>query len=155
MTELHFETTIDRSLQAVFDLIADLSHYDKWLSPSNLYGTVTQYSGFPVERGTQYVDHGRLTRMEGRVTEFDPPHHIHFRQTTVSMLGALDIEIRYTLTPTGHDTHVRRDVYVRPTGMYGLAQGLLLGSISTESERILAMMKQYLENPHNARKAEQ
>jgi uncharacterized protein YndB with AHSA1/START domain len=145
MPELHFETTIDRSLQTVFELIADLPHYDKWLPPSTLYGTVTQYSGMPVERGTQYVDHGRLTRMEGRVTEFDAPHHIHFRQTTVSMLGALDIEIRYTLTPTGSNTRVQRDVSVRPSGLYGLFQGTMIGSISTESERILAMMKQHLE----------
>lgn len=145
MPELHFETTINRPADDIFKLIADLPHYDKWLPPSSLYGNTTQYSGMPIERGTTYVDQGKLTRMEGRITEFDPPRRIHFRQTTVSMLGALDIEIRYTLDSTGGDTHVTRDVEVRHTGFYGLIQGRLLGSIRKESERILAEMKAYLE----------
>jgi uncharacterized protein YndB with AHSA1/START domain len=145
MPELHFETTIHRPPEAVFNLIADLPHYDQWLPPSNLYASMTQYSRLPIERGTTYVDQGKLSRMEGRITEFDPPKRLHFRQTSVSIAGAVDIEIRYTLEAAGGGTHLTRDVNVQPTGAYKLLQGYLVKSISKENERILAVLKQYLE----------
>jgi uncharacterized protein YndB with AHSA1/START domain len=146
MAELQFHTVIKSPIETVFKLIADLPHYDKWLPPSRLYGAVTQYTGMPIQRGTTYVDQGKFSRMVGRVTEFELPRRIHFRQTTNSLFGALDIEIRYTLTSAGNfTTKVTREVLVRPTGGYRLAQGMLLGSIRTESERILAAMKAHLE----------
>lgn len=145
MQELHFEATINRPIEAVFNLLADLPHYDQWLPPSNLYASMTQYSRLPIERGTTYVDQGKLSRMTGRITEFDPPRRLHFRQTTVSIAGALDIEIRYTLESDGGGTRVKRDVNVQPSGAYGLVQGFLVESIRKENERIMAIMKQYLE----------
>ncbi len=147
MPELHFETTINRPAEDVFNLIADLPHYDQWLPPSNLYASMTQYSRLPIERGTTYVDEGKMARMEGRITEFDPPRRLHFRQTTVSALGAMDIEIRYTLESEGSGTQVKRDVTAQPSGLYSLAKGFLARSISKENERILAVMKAYLEKP--------
>jgi uncharacterized protein YndB with AHSA1/START domain len=146
MAELQFETVIKSRAEEVFNLIADLPNYGKWLPPSNLYGTVTQYTQPKVERGTVYIDHGKFTRMTGRVSEFQPPTHITFRQSTESVLGALDLEIRYILTAIGgYTTRVRREVDVQPSGAYGLIQGMLVGSIRKESERILAAMKAYLE----------
>ncbi|MEO8611859.1 MAG: SRPBCC family protein [Chloroflexota bacterium] len=145
MTELHFETTINRPIEAVFNLIADLPHYDQWLTPSNLYASMTQYSRLPIERGTTYVDGGKYSRMEGRITEFESPKRVHFRQANVSIMGALDIEICYALESIGGGTHLTRDVTVRPTGMYKLLQGYLVNSIRKENERILAVMKAHLE----------
>lgn len=147
MTEMQFQAVIRRPIAEVFKLIADLTHYDNWLPPSNLYGSVTQYSELPIGRGTQYVDRGRFTRMAGRITEFEPPQHIHFRQSTNSLFGALDVEVRYTLTPIGdYTTRVTRAVRVETTGGYGLLKGTLLESIRAESERILAAMKAWLED---------
>lgn len=145
MAELRFETVIQRPIEEVFNLITDLPHYGEWLSPSNLYGNVTQYTGMPVGRGTQYVDQGKMTRMTGRVTAFEAPKRITFQQSTVSMLGALEVEIRYTLESAGDGTRVIREVDVRPGGAFGLIQGRLLKSIRQESERILAAMKLWLE----------
>ena len=76
MAELQFETVIQRPAEDVFALIADLPNYDQWLPPSNLYGAVTQYSELPAHAGTQYVDQGRMSRMTGVVTEFEPPTRI-------------------------------------------------------------------------------
>jgi len=145
MAELTFETVIQRPIETVFDLIADLPNYGKWLPSSTLYGAITQYTGMPVQRGTQYVDQGKMTRMDGRVTAFEAPKRITFQQSTVSMLGALEVEIRYTLESAGDGTRVIREVDVRPGGAFGLIQGRLVGSIRKESERILAAMKAWLE----------
>ncbi len=145
MAELRFETLIERPIEDVFNLIADLPHYSEWLPSSNLYGSVTQYTGMPIGRGTQYVDQGKTTRMNGRVTAFETPKYITFEQSTVSMLGALEVEIRYTLESAEEGTRVIREVDVHPGGAFGLVQGRLLKSISQESERILAAMKAWLE----------
>src|SRR5690554_3551792 len=133
MAELEFQTVIQSPIEAVFRLIADLPNYDQWLSPSNLYKSVVTHTQLPVERGTQYTDAGKFTRMVGRVTEFEPPHRIHFRQSTNSLFGALDVEVRYTLTRLGdYTTRVKREVQVRTTGGYAIGQGMLLGSIRKE-----------------------
>jgi uncharacterized protein YndB with AHSA1/START domain len=145
LAELRFETMIQRPIEDVFNLIADLPHYGQWLPPSSLYGSVTQYSALPVGRGTQYVDQGKVTRMTGRVTAFEAPKHITFQQSTVSMLGALEVEIRYTLESVSDGTRVIREVHVHPGGAFGLIQGRLLKSIRQESERILASMKAWLD----------
>jgi len=146
MPELEFHAVIQSPMETVFKLIADLPNYGKWLSSSSLHGSVATYTQLPVERGTQYTDLGKLTRMVGRVTEFDPPRRIHFRQSTNSLFGALDVEVRYTLTAAGDfTTRVTREVQVRTTGGYAVGQGVLLGSIRKESERILAAMKAHLE----------
>lgn len=145
MAELHFETTIQRPIEDVFALIADLQHYDKWLEPSSLYGTTVHISDNPVKLGTQYVDSGKASRMIGSVTAFEPPNKIHFRQVTASLIGKLDVEARYTLTSQNGGTHVSRDMVVRPNGGYSLLQGFLLGAIRKESTRILAAMKTWME----------
>jgi uncharacterized protein YndB with AHSA1/START domain len=145
MPELKFETVIHRPIADVFSLIADLPNYGKWLPPSNLYGAVTEYSELPVRAGTRYVDKGRASRMIGTVTGFDPPTRISFRQESVSLFGGLNIEMRYLLNADGDATRVTRELTVKPSGGYSLLQPMLLGAIRKESERILAMMKAYLE----------
>lgn len=145
MAELHFETVIARPAEDVFKLIADLGNYKAWLSPSSLYGAVAQASPEEVKLGTRYVDQGKATRMTGAVTQFEPPHRITFRQTTVSLLGSLEVEIRYTLETVSAGTQVARDVVVQSRGGIQLLEGVTLGAIRKESERILAAMKSHLE----------
>jgi uncharacterized protein YndB with AHSA1/START domain len=145
MPEMQFTTTIQAPPEQVFNLIADLPNYGKWLPPSNLYGSVTQYSDLPVHKGTQYVDQGKASRMTGAVTEFDPPRRITFRQTSVSLFGQLTIQIRYTLEPAGDGTRVLRETTITPSGGFRLLQPAILRPILRENERILGRMKAYLE----------
>lgn len=147
MPAMQFETTIQRPVDAVFALIADLPNYGKWLPSSNLFGSVTEYSEHPIRAGTQYVDTGPTSRMIGAVLEFEPPTRIGFRQTTVSMFGSLTVEIRYALAADGEDTHLTRRVIITASGGYRLAQPMIVRAIRQENERILATLKAYLETP--------
>lgn len=144
MAEMRFETVIQRPVDDVFALIADLPNYSKWLPPSNLYGS-TEYSELPIRAGTQYVDKGRASRMTGRVTQFEPPTRITFRQESVALFGALNIEIGYALAAEGDATRVTRQVAINPSGGYWFLQPVLMRAIRPESERILAAMTAYLE----------
>jgi uncharacterized protein YndB with AHSA1/START domain len=145
MPEFTFTKDIQSSAEAVFDLIADLPNYGKWLPPSNLYKAVTEYSELPVRAGTTYVDTGTSSRMVGTITTFERPTALTFRQVTRSALGRLDIEIRYTLEAAGETTHLIRHVTIKPTGIYWVLQPYLLRVTRAEVARILERMKGYLE----------
>lgn len=141
MAEIQVETVIQRPIEAVFALIADLPNYGKWLPPSNTFKAVTEYSELPVKAGTRYTD----GPMRGEVTTFEPPTRIGFRQQREVFGGGLDVEMRYTLSSEANGTRVIRQVTVRLRGGYWLLQPVVVNVIRKETTRILAVMKAYLE----------
>jgi uncharacterized protein YndB with AHSA1/START domain len=149
MPRLRFEASIKRSPETVFQLLTDLPGYASWLPPSQLYSETTTISDHPIKVGTTYIDKGPSTEMHGEVTEFEPCSHLVFRQSSHFMQPwsseGLDLHIRYTLHPIGDGTQVIREVMLHPQGMLKVAQPMLLRAISKESDRILQIMKWYLE----------
>jgi len=153
MPQMHFTTTIKRPAEAVFNLIADLPNYNRWLSPSNLFAQTMQISDNPIKLGSTYLDQGPQSTMQGKITEFQPPTRLTFFQTTQFKLlifpAGLDIEIQYVLENIDNGTRVNRNTTVNPKGIARLAQPILLNSIKAENERILRVMKAYLESQGN------
>jgi uncharacterized protein YndB with AHSA1/START domain len=149
MPRLHFEISIRRSPETVFQLLSDLSGYRSWLPPSRLYSQTTAISDQPIKAGTTYSDKGPSLEMQGEVTEFEPLSHLAFRQSAqleqAWFRGRLDIRIRYTLHPIENGTRVIRDCRISTYGMLTLLQPILLMAIRRENERILHRMKWYLE----------
>ncbi len=149
MTRLHFEASIRRSPETVFQLLADLPGYRSWLSPSELYSETSAISEHPTRVGTTYSDKGPSSEMHGEVTELEPYSRLAFRQSSHFTQfwpgGELELHIRYTLHPTGDGTQVIRDVELHPQGILKAAQPVRLQAIGKESERILQRMKWYLE----------
>lgn len=145
MPELVFTKDIHAPAEKVFDLIADLSHYGKWLSSEGLFKELMSISDNPIRAGTTYADTG----LTGKVTEFERPKHITFNQgMTIKMgvpLGGINLNIRYTLEAGDSETHLIRNLTLRLSGLLVLAQPILVRSISRENERILEKMKIYLE----------
>jgi uncharacterized protein YndB with AHSA1/START domain len=149
MTRLHFEASIQRSPETVFQLLADLPGYRSWLSPSELYSETTTISKHPIKVGTTYSDKGPSSEMRGEVTELEPCSRLAFRQSSHFTQfwpgGELELHIRYRLYPTGDGTQVIRDVELHPQGKLKAMQPMLIQAISKESDRILQRMKWYLE----------
>src|ERR1700682_483337 len=120
---MQFATTINRPPTAVFDLLADLGHYSRWLSPSGTFQEITQPSAEPTRLGTTYTD---SSVMQGSVTEFAPPNRLTFSQETTFhqflLNGRLRIEMQYTLTSEGSGTHVTRTVTMNTQGIFRLLQ---------------------------------
>jgi uncharacterized protein YndB with AHSA1/START domain len=149
MPSLRLSTDIDGTCETIFNLIADLAHYDRWLPGSRVFGGMTGVSPVSLGVGTTYAD----GPMRGTITEFDPPEHITFEQSmplkVVVLTGRLDVHVRYTLETTGNDeqaTQVIRDVTFSPRGILAVAQPLFVSTIRRESERMLEMLKQYVEH---------
>jgi hypothetical protein len=109
---------------------------------------MAQVAPVSTDVGTTYAD----GPMRGSITEFNPPERITFEQSmsvkALLLTGKLDVRVRYMLEATGSDgqtTHVIREVTCTLHGILGAAQPLVVSTIRRESERMLEMMKRYVE----------
>jgi hypothetical protein len=76
-----FTARIKGSPETIFDLIADMPNYGRWLPGSEAFGGTTGVTPYPVRLGTTYLDAGPLGQRPGSVAEYDSPKHIGFHQT--------------------------------------------------------------------------
>jgi uncharacterized protein YndB with AHSA1/START domain len=149
MLSLRFTIDINGPRETIFDLIADLTHYDRWLPGSRVFGGMAQVSSVPPAIGTTYAD----GPMRGSITEFKPLERITFEQSmpvkVLLLTGKLALRVHYTLETTGSDgqvTHVIREVTFNPQGILRAAQPPVAGTIRRESGRLLEMLKRYAES---------
>ena len=143
-----FTAEIDGALDVIFDLIADMPNYGRWLPGSQAFGATTQVSPYPVQLGTTYLDAGPAGQRPGSVTAFDRPKHIAFHHTMELDLGPFagntDIDIRYTFEPLGSRTRVIRDLDMTMQVPL-LLRPLVIRAFRKENIRILAQLKSYVE----------
>jgi uncharacterized protein YndB with AHSA1/START domain len=148
----HFTFTeqIAGSPEAIFDLVADMPNYGRWLPNSAAFGGTVSVEPYPVRLGTTYLDAGPIEK-PGMVTEFEPPKHISFRHTVQIRSGPLktdlDAQIRYTFEPKDGGTFIIRelDLIVSLTGLFNLASPYLLWAFRKENMRTLSELKRYVE----------
>jgi uncharacterized protein YndB with AHSA1/START domain len=74
-------TVIERPVAVVFERLADLPGYRRWMHRTGLFRRSGLTSEAPVRMGTTYFDATRMGTFEGEVTEFVPPSRIAFRET--------------------------------------------------------------------------
>jgi len=146
---LRFTCQIAGQPEAIFDLIADMPNYGRWLPDSSAFGGTVDVTPYPVRLGTTYLDAGPIEK-PGRVTEFDRPRRIAF-QHTVQIRRPIhtDVEarIRYVLEPSQGGTAVLRelDLTIDLRGPHVLLRPALLWLFRKENLRTLACLKKYVE----------
>jgi uncharacterized protein YndB with AHSA1/START domain len=143
-----FTTEIAGAPEIIFDLVADMPNYGRWLPGSQAFGGTTRVSPYPVRLGTTYLDAGPAGERPGSVTKYDPPKHIAFHHTMALKLGPFtgnsDINIRYTLEPAGRSTRVIRDLAMT-LDVPILLKPLVVYAFNRENVRILAELKRYVQ----------
>jgi uncharacterized protein YndB with AHSA1/START domain len=146
-----FTSRIDGSAEVIFDLLADMPNYNRWLPGSDAFAATTEVTPYPVRLGTSYRDWGPAGERRGSVTEFDPPKHLAFHHTMPLRHGPLraeiEVDIRYTLIPVERGTSVIRalDLTIRMRGLQKLARPLVVHAFRKENTRILIELKRYVE----------
>jgi uncharacterized protein YndB with AHSA1/START domain len=146
-----FTARIDDSPEMIFDLIADMPNYGRWLPGSPAFGGTTEVTPYPVRLGTTYLDSGPAGQRLGVVTGYDPPKYIAFHHTMLLKQGPLtadiDVHIRYTFEPVESATFVTRDLdlSIQIPGFLKVAEPLILYAFRKENVRILAELKRYVE----------
>ena len=148
--DLRFITFIKGSPETIFDLVADMPNYGRWLPDSSAFGGTVDVTPYPVRLGTTYVDAGPIQK-PGSVTEYDRPKHISFHHTVQlrrTFLNAdIDAQIRYTFDLTSGGTIIDRRLVLtfNLQGISYLALPLLLYGFRKENNRTLAALKLYVE----------
>ncbi|MGB2900189.1 MAG: SRPBCC family protein [Candidatus Acidiferrum sp.] len=146
-----FTARIEGSPETIFDLIADMPNYGRWLPGSEAFGGTTEVSPYPFRLGTTYLDAGPAGQRPSSVTGYDPPKYIAFHHTMLLKQGPLtanvDVHIRYTFEPVEHATYVIRDLdlAIQVPGSLKLAEPLVRWAFRRENMRILAELKRYVE----------
>lgn len=150
-THPRFTARIEGSPETIFELIADMPNYGRWLPGSDAFGGTTQVSPYPVRLGTTYLDAGPAGQRPGSVTAYDPPKHIAFHHTMPLKKGPLTadiyVNIRYTFEPIERATLVIRDLdlTIEMPGLLKVAKPFVVSAFREENVRILAELKRYVE----------
>ena len=150
-SQRRFRERIEGSREVIFDLIADLPNYGRWLPGSQAFGAMTDVSPYPVRLGTTYLDAGPTGERPGSVTAFERPHRIAFHQTMLLKRGPLradtEVQIGYTLEQEGGATEVVRtlDLTIRMSWPAKVVQPLVARAFHVENARTLAKLKRYVE----------
>jgi hypothetical protein len=148
--ELRFTTQIKGSPSTIFDLVADMPNYGRWLPDSSAFGGTVNVTPYPVQLGTTYLDAGPIEK-PGEVTEFDRPNHISFHhivQIRRPFHTDVDARIRYIFTPQEGRTLVDRrlTLAVDLRGLMKLVLPFLLIGFRRENNRTLTALKEYVEH---------
>jgi uncharacterized protein YndB with AHSA1/START domain len=137
--------------ETIFDLIADMPNYGRWLPGSEAFGGTMEVRPYPVRLGTTYLDGGPAGQRPGSVTEYDPPKHIAFHHTMLLKKGPLTaniaVDIRYTFEPEQRGTFVIRqlDLTIQIPGFLKVAEPLVVWVFRKENVRMMAELKRYVE----------
>jgi uncharacterized protein YndB with AHSA1/START domain len=115
--DLTFTGQLHGSPEMIFDLVADMPDYDRWLSNSSAFGGTVDLTPYPLRFGTTHLDAGPVLKA-GSVREFDRPRHLSFRNTAQIRQNPLntnvDARIRYIFDPKKGGTLLdRRPVVAR------------------------------------------
>jgi hypothetical protein len=146
-----YRAEIAASPEALFDLLADLRNYGRWLPPSGEYGATTEVEPYPVALGSRYHDgkpgDGRSWR--GTVTGFARPDSLdfHHRIDVREVRSVVDVNIHYSFEPAEDRTRLVRWL-VLDINMPAVLRPLrpaIIRPFDTENVRTIAALKAYAE----------
>jgi hypothetical protein len=135
----------------LFDLLADMPNYGRWLPGSEQFGRTTDVQPYPVQLGSRYHD-GKPDEPGkdwwGEVVGFQPPGSLDFRHTiAVRQLWArVDVRIHYSIEVVGAATCVNRWLVLdidMPAVLRPLRR-LITSSFDKENVRTMAALGEYV-----------
>jgi uncharacterized protein YndB with AHSA1/START domain len=146
-----FTALIRGAPEVVFQLVADMPNYGRWLPRSAAFGGTTHVTPYPVRLGTTYLDAGPAGERPGSVTGYEPPRFIAFHHTMLLKKGPIaadiDVHVRFTFEPVELGTFVARDLdlTLKMAGLQKMLEPLVVLGFRKENLRILAELKRYVE----------
>jgi hypothetical protein len=149
--------------EVLFELLADMPNYDRWLPDSSQFGGTTEVEPYPVRLGSRYHDGkpgGDGRSWWGSVTGFRPPGSLDFQHTihVRELRATVDVHIHYSFEPSGRDageTALARWLLLDVTmpAAFRPLCGFITGPFDAENIRTLAALKTYAESEPQAASA--
>ena len=139
-------TVIHRPASEVFERLADLPGYRQWMHRDGVFGGTELTSPPPIRAGSTYVDHTRMGRFVGEVTEHVPGARIAFSET-LSWFGRplTQARPRYELVADGDSTVVHHVAEGELYGPMRLLKPAAARMANRERAHTLASLKRSLE----------
>jgi Polyketide cyclase / dehydrase and lipid transport len=145
-----YTATVGAAPEVVFDLLADMPNYGRWLPGSEQFAGTTDVEPYPVRLGSRYRD-GRPGEAGkewlGSVVGFRRPGSIDFHHTIkVRQLNAtIDVHIHYSFEEDGVSTAVTRWLVLDVTMPIALRplRPAITARFDKENRRTMAAVKQY------------
>ncbi len=148
MTTIERQVDIAASPEVVFDLIADLHDYGRWLPSAGDYEGTSEISPPPVAVGTTYVEHSRTGVRHGVVIALARPDVVAFRQPMTlrpRSLGTIASTVTMSVSANAVGARVTRTIELGIPRRLKLVRSTIVGRYARESERMLRRLKVYAE----------
>jgi uncharacterized protein YndB with AHSA1/START domain len=148
MTTIQRQVDIAASPVVVFDLIADLHDYGRWLPSAGDYEGTSEISPPPVAVGTTYVEHSRAGVRHGVVIALARPDVVAFRQPMTlrpRSLGTIASTVTMSVSANAVGARVTRTIDLGIPRRLKLVRSTIVGRYARESERMLRRLKAYAE----------
>ena len=148
MTTIERQVDIAASPEVVFDLIADLHDYGRWLPSAGDYEGTSEISPPPVAVGTTYVEHSRTGVRHGVVIALARPDVVAFRQPMTlrpRSLGTIASTVTMSVSANAVGARVTRTIELGIPRRLKLVRSTIVGRYARESERMLRRLKAYAE----------
>jgi hypothetical protein len=132
--------------KSLFELVADMPSYGRWLLGSDQFAETTDVEPYPVQLGSRYHD-GKPKEPGndwwGTVTGYQPPGSVDFHQTIqVRQLRAtVDVRIHYSFEPDHGVTRVARWLVldIRMPGLFRPLRRAIIAAFDKENVRTMAV----------------
>lgn len=148
MSLVRFEsqTVVRRPVSEVFERLADLPGYRRWMHRDGVFGATELTSPPPIRAGTAYVDRTRMGRFVGQVTEHVPATRLAFSET-LSWFGRPLTQARpsYVLEADGDSTVVHHVAEAELYGPMRVFRPAVAWMVARERSHTLASLKRSLE----------
>ncbi|RNB52436.1 hypothetical protein EDM22_01715 [Agromyces tardus] len=152
MTTIERHEDVRASRERVFELIADLHGYDRWLPSSGDYRGTSEISPPPVRVGTTYRETSPSGVRTGVVTALDPPREAVFRQPMAlrpRFAGTIDSTVTMRVSEPDASTGTVRVTRLVELGIprrLALLRGIVVRRYAAESERMLRALASVAED---------
>lgn len=147
-----YTSKVAASPGVLFDLLADMPNYDRWLPPSDQFASTTDVEPYPVRFGSHYHD-GKPAELgknwRGSVVGFQHPGSLDFHHTIRArqLRATVDVHIHYSFEQEGPSTLVTRWLvldFTMPIAFRPL-RAVVIGKFDKENLRTMAAVKEYAE----------
>ena len=148
-TTVRYETrtTIDRPIGDVFARLADLDGYRTWMHRTGLFRRSRLATDGPRGPGTAYFDATRMGTFRGRITDYQPPSRIGFRET-LRWFGSdvMEASPEYLLEADGDRTIVHHVAEGELFGLMRLMKPVAALLARSERTRTVKSLRRSLES---------
>lgn len=140
-------TVIRRPIGVVFERLADVPGYGRWMHRTGLFRRCGLLSDGPVRQGATYDDATRMGTFGGEVTEFVPPSRLAFSET-LRRFGSPVMQARpeYSLEADGDTTVVHHVAVGELYGWMRIMKPAAALMAKSERTRTLSSLRRSLES---------